>query len=274
MDFLFRAWKQNIRKPMKTLMIFLVMFVISNLIVTGIFILKGTEQATNATLSKITPIVYYAQDWDRYYRAQDLGFIDWETDPMPNISNEVALQISEMDYVKNYDISNEGSAMIRSIKSYKSPNNDGSNNGGGIMFDENGNQVEYYEPDYFELIGTSSSEFKVANGTIEVLDGRGITLDDIKTENAVIMLEERLAKANNLSVGDKLTIDPYVVWEEEASKIPSEFEADFEIIGIYKSLGAQDPNDTWMSERAAKQIYIPYSALNTFNYNVSVKQMQ
>ncbi|MGL4335699.1 MAG: FtsX-like permease family protein, partial [Turicibacter sp.] len=45
-------------------------------------------------------------------------------------------------------------------------------------------------------------------------------------------------------------------------------------IGIYKSLGAQDPNDTWMSERAAKQIYIPYSALNTFNYNVSVKQMQ
>ncbi|MGL4373137.1 MAG: ABC transporter permease, partial [Turicibacter sp.] len=271
MDFLNRAWKQNIRKPMKSLMIFLVMFVISNLIVTGIFILKGTESATNATMSKITPIVYYTQDWDRYYRAMDLGFIDWETDPMPPISIDDAKQIAASDAVKTYDLSTSGYVMAPGIKAYKDPNNSmNEGSSGGIMMSRDGNEAteEFVQPDQFEIIGTSSSEFKLASGTLEIADGRGILEDDITSESNVIMIEERLAKANNLSIGDKVGIDFNVIWDPSTQTTSEDTEHDYEIIGIYRNLGTQTENDPWMNERVASQIYMPYNVVQNQNFEV------
>lgn len=258
MDFLFRAWKQNIRKPMKSLMIFLVMFVISNLIVTGIFILKGTENATNATLSQITPVVYYSQDYDRYWRAEELGFVDYETDPMPNISVDSALEIGQSDMVEAYDLSTNSTVLIRSIKAYKDQNSE-SSNGWVTSTDENGNTETYEQPDYYDIIGSSSTAFKVASGTIELVDGRGITEDDVTNSNYVIVIEENLAKTNNLSVGDKLPVDFKMVWDPEEIALPSTTEVDFEIIGIYRNLSAIEGTDYWYSEQAAKQIYAPYN---------------
>ncbi|MFR1836593.1 MAG: ABC transporter permease, partial [Turicibacter sanguinis] len=237
MDFLFRAWKQNIRKPMKSLMIFLVMFVISNLIVTGIFILKGTEKATNATLSQMTPIIYYTQDYDRYWRAQELGFVDSETDPMPNISLETALEIGRSNDVEAFDLSTQSTALIRSIKAYKDPNSQGGGNW-ITSTDSEGNTETFQEPDYYEMLGSSSSEFKVASGTIEIVDGRGINEDDVANSNYVLVIEENLAKANNLSVGDTLPVDFKMVWDAEEAALPSTTENDFEIVGIYRNLSA------------------------------------
>lgn len=259
MDFLFRAWKQNIRKPMKSLMIFLVMFVISNLIVTGIFILKGTENATNATLSQIDPVIYYTQDYDRYWRAEELGFVNWETDPMPNISLETAIQIGESDEVKAFDLSTQNSILIRGIKSYKDPNQDTSTMMQSWTTDEEGNTVPYEEPDYFDAIGSSSTEFKIASGTIELLEGRGITPEDAEQSNYVVVIEENLAKTNNLSIGDTLNLDFHMVWDAEAAKLPSDTEHPFEIVGIYRNLSATNGNDAWYTEQAARQMYVPYT---------------
>ena len=273
MDFLFRAWKQNIRKPMKSLMIFLVMFVISNLIVTGIFILKGTEKATNATLSQMTPIIYYTQDYDRYWRAQELGFVDSETDPMPNISLETALEIGRSNDVEAFDLSTQSTALIRSIKAYKDPNSQGGGNW-ITSTDSEGNTETFQEPDYYEMLGSSSSEFKVASGTIEIVDGRGINEDDVANSNYVLVIEENLAKANNLSVGDTLPVDFKMVWDAEEAALPSTTENDFEIVGIYRNLSAADQNDTWMTERVATQIYVPYNVAYELSFEVQKESIQ
>ncbi|MGL4337647.1 MAG: ABC transporter permease [Turicibacter sp.] len=273
MDFLNRAWKQNIRKPMKTLMIFLVMFVISNLMVTGIFILKGTESATNATLSKITPVVYYTQDWQRYTRAQELGFINYETDPMPAISIEDALKISESENVKTFDISTSGYMMSRTLKAYKDPNNEFNNN---VNLGSEGTSNEtYFEPVTFNIIGTSSIEFKVASGTIELIEGRGVTTDDITTEKQVVVIEERLAKVNELAVGDTISLDANVVWDQAQASQSSTTEKEFEVIGIYRNLSAESANDPWLNERMASQIYMPYNVTHKLgyeSYETSLKQ--
>lgn len=267
MDFLFRAWKQNIRKPMKSLMIFLVMFVISNLIVTGIFILKGTEKATNATLSQITPIVYYTKDYDKYYRAEELGFVDWETEPMPNISLETAMKIGQSDEVEAFDLGIQLTAMIRSIKAYKDPNNN-------FNIDQDEIIDIYPEPHYYEMLGSSSTQFKVASGTIEIVDGRGITEEDITHSNYVIVIEENLAKTNQLSVGDKLPIDFKLVWDNEEATLPSATEYDFEIVGIYRNLSALEQNDSWMIERVASQVYIPYNVAYELNFEVQKESIE
>ena len=235
------------------------MFVISNLIVTGIFILKGTENATNATLSQIDPVIYYTQDYDRYWRAEELGFVDLETDPMPNISLETAIQIGESDEVKAFDLSTQNIILIRGIKSYKDPNQDTSTMMQSWETDEEGNMVPYEEPDYFEAIGSSSTEFKIASGTIELLEGRGITVEDAEQNNYVVVIEENLAKTNGLSIGDMLKLDFNMVWDTEAAKLPSDTEYPFEIVGIYRNLSATNGNDAWYTEQAAKQMYVPYT---------------
>ncbi|HAX73876.1 MAG TPA: ABC transporter permease [Firmicutes bacterium] len=285
MDFLIRAWKQNIRKPMKSLMIFLVMFVISNLMVTGIFILKGTEKATEATLSKITPIVYYVQDYDKFYRAQELGFVDFDSEPMPPITLDTAKEIGTLPDVKVMDIGTNYSVYIPTLTAYKDPNSgdlweeweeDGDievlpetkDTDDGLIIDKP------IEQTYFEIIGTSSSEFKVLNGTISIEQGRGITTEDITAENNVVMIEERLANENNLSVGDKFVMNFRQVDETTTFKPEEQVEVEVEVIGIFKNLATQTDVNPWSNERAANQLYMPYNVTLKFGKEASMIQIE
>lgn len=164
MNFVFRAWKQNIRKPIKSLHIFLIMFIFSNLILSCIFISEGTKEAANQTLSKLPPIVYYTEDYTTWREDVDQGIIDAETDPLPAISIETAIQLSQSEFVQSYDISSISSGFILTIKS----------------FQLNAPSSTIKQLHYFDLLGTSSTELKIASKTMQLTSGRGITEADIE----------------------------------------------------------------------------------------------
>lgn len=258
MDFLIRAWKQNVRKPTKTLMVFLVMFVISNLMVTGLFILEGTTKATQATLQQITPIVYYTQDYDRFWRAMELGFID-EDETMPPISVESAQTLGTSKWVKAFDLSVNASVQSSELKAYVDPNNQSNIEQGfiddGIMLKGGWGGLDN-DTAIYEVVGTNSSEFKVASGTFQLVEGRGLNESDVEQEAQVVMIEERLAKANELEVGDKISVDFRIIWEETSEKetVPMELE----IVGIFKA-SASEAGDYWLEERLANRLYMPYN---------------
>lgn len=222
------------------------MFIISNLILICIFVSNGTREAANQTLNKLPPIVYYTQDYTTWKEEVDQGIINTETDPLPSISIETAIELSQSEFVQSYDINTIASCFIPTIK----------------PFQLNTPSQIIEQTHYFDLIGTSSTELKLASKTMELTSGRGITETDIEQFNQVVIIEEHLAKSNNLSVGDLISIDFNYLQTLDESKESTECKHEFEIIGTYQNT-TFDASEVTALEESASQLYIPYNVSYT-----------
>jgi len=265
MNFLKRAIISIKRRPGKTVILLLLVFILGN-IISGAISIQQAVGNTEANLRRNLPAVAtLEQDWEgvaaHESKTGEWPMVDW-------LTPEVIRQIGALPYVKEFDFS----ASVNEIFS-------GELKRFNIESDENGNMdfeglgIEGLER--FSLTGVENPEILDLNaGIIELVQGRHFTEQEMQNFNgskSVAVISKEFADLNNLSVGSTFTLDNNVydyddnnATDEEIYKDENRFDSEsyeFEVIGIFEPVAIPDTGNEWEDVpreiQIQNRIYVP-----------------
>ena len=210
--------KKNIGK---TILLFVIIVVITNLVIAGLSIQSATKKSMDQIRSSLGNDVTLSVDFRNMKKNRK---------PSEAVSNETSLtttmadSLKDLKYVKNYNYQISTSANSNSISAVETAS------------DNSNNQQDTNKPNDQPEQASNQVDFTIsANTTMKYLDsftnnnykltkGRLLTTKDQNTNNCVI--ETNLASDNDLSVGDTFTITTTVNDETITQELT--------IVGIYE----------------------------------------
>ena len=210
--------KKNIGK---TILLFVIIVVITNLVIAGLSIQSATQKSMDQIRSSLGNDVTLSVDFRNMMKNREPG---------ATASNETSLtttmadSLKNLKYVESYNYQISTSADSDSISAVENKS------------DNSNNQQDTNKPNDQSEQASNQGDFTIrANTTMEYLDsftnsnytltdGRLLTSDDANTNNCVI--ETNLASDNDLSVGDTFTITTTVNDETIIQELT--------IVGIYE----------------------------------------
>ena len=210
--------KKNIGK---TILLFVIIVVITNLVIAGLSIQSATKKSMDQIRSSLGNDVTLSVDFRNMKKNRK---------PSEAVSNETSLtttmadSLKDLKYVKNYNYQISTSANSNSISAVETAS------------DNSNNQQDTNKPNDQPEQASNQVDFTIsANTTMKYLDsftnnnykltkGRLLTTKDQNTNNCVI--ETNLASDNDLSVGDTFTITTTVNDETIIQELT--------IVGIYE----------------------------------------
>lgn len=201
--------KKNIGK---TILLFVIIVVITNLVIAGLSIQSATQKSMDQIRSSLGNDVTLSVDFRNMIKNRK---------PSEAVSNETSLTITMADslkdlkYVKNYNYQISTSANSNSISAVETAS-DNSNN----QPEQASNQVD------FTISANTTMKYldSFTNNNYKLTKGRLLTTKDQNTNNCVI--ETNLASDNDLSVGDTFTITTTINDETITQELT--------IVGIYE----------------------------------------
>lgn len=214
----FLSLKKNIGK---TILLFVIIVVITNLVIAGLSIQSATKKSMDQIRSSLGNDVTLSVDFRNMMKNRK---------PSEAVSNETSLtttmadSLKDLKYVKNYNYQISTSANSNSISAVETAS------------DNSNNQQDTNKPNDQPEQASNQVDFTIsANTTMKYLDsftnnnykltkGRLLTTKDQNTNNCVI--ETNLASDNDLSVGDTFTITTKVNDETITQELT--------IVGIYE----------------------------------------
>lgn len=210
--------KKNIGK---TILLFVIIVVITNLVIAGLSIQSATKKSMDQIRSSLGNDVTLSVDFRNMMKNRK---------PSEAVSNETSLtttmadSLKDLKYVKNYNYQISTSANSNYISAVETAS------------DNSNNQQDTNKPNDQPEQASNQVDFTIsANTTMKYLDsftnnnykltkGRLLTTKDQNTNNCVI--ETNLASDNDLSVGDTFTITTTVNDETITQELT--------IVGIYE----------------------------------------
>lgn len=201
--------KKNIGK---TILLFVIIVVITNLVIAGLSIQSATKKSMDQIRSSLGNDVTLSVDFRNMIKNRK---------PSEAVSNETSLtttmedSLKDLKYVKNYNYQISTSANSNSISAVETAS-DNSNN----QPEQASNQVD------FTISANTTMKYldSFTNNNYKLTKGRLLTTKDQNTNNCVI--ETNLASDNDLSVGDTFTITTTVNDEIITQELT--------IVGIYE----------------------------------------
>lgn len=279
MNFFNRAVKNVSRKLSKSILLALTFFIIGNFVIIGLGISEAAESAKVMTRQKMRAVVSYEVDYQKFYDyVEDLP--EEERDAAyksyPYISTEELQKFTSDSRVKTYNALNTRT-LYGQFEAVPVGNDRDSQGGGGMVTNENGETIEYVEPNVMVKTNAIPNMIELEEKTVTVTSGRFYNQEDFDKESKVCLISEELAALNNYRVGDLIRID--LISKQELQWYQGVTEdmmgADFEVIGIYNTKQEVDPNAEnfqWMSkyENPKNAVYMPETALNELQYQLSL----
>lgn len=253
MSFLKRGFTSIIKRKSRNIILFVILFVITNLVLSGFSIKSASKESAKLARQKLGATVTYEYDMQKAMeasRSESDSSTDGGKRTMPTsepVSIETAESIADSEYVQGYNFVNStvvNSDTITPVEETTTEEtSEASMPGGGEREQVNSKQMISAD---FTLKGVlnSDSDEDFYNGTSEITDGRALSDDDV--DSNYILVEEELAYDNDLSVGSKVTL---VSSDETVS-------TEFEVIGIYKT------SDTSSSSQPGRQMMNAMSPYN------------
>jgi len=271
MNFFKRATTSILRRPGKSVILLLLVFILGS-VIAGAISVRGAINNTDANLRRrMQPLVSISFDWMEWQDSLDITEADRE-DPAfrfpqePSLTASQVREIAALPYVASYDYMITGSMQSFTLDRY--------------IGDEE-RWTEPGMPEWFSLRGTSSTELvHVEQGVINILPG-GRQFNDadlLRTpgaEHSVAIVSQEFANENNLALGSLMELYLYVFMPEDPDDAdgwrgfgPDMFEEDnvyaiitvaFEVIGIFEM--PEDPdenvNDPWRRFESLNTFYVP-----------------
>ena len=210
--------KKNIGK---TILLFVIIVVITNLVIAGLSIQSATKKSMDQIRSSLGNDVTLSVDFRNMMKNREPGeAVSNET----SLTTTMADSLKDLKYVKNYNYQISTSANSNSISAVETAS------------DNSNNQQDTNKPNDQPEQASNQVDFTIsANTTMKYLDsftnnnykltkGRLLTTKDQNTNNCVI--ETNLASDNDLSVGDTFTITTTVNDEIITQELT--------IVGIYE----------------------------------------
>ena len=216
------------RRKSKTIIFFLFLLIVANLVLSSISIKNATEESMKMARVSLGSEVILQTNMEKI-RDEFMNNKDNEQstdenkkDDMKNMHNAMdestatindVNKLKEISYVTDVKYYFNVNATEKSFSLYESSKDDNNNDRPGFDKKMNsGLQVK--------AINTFKLEDNYVNGTIKLINGEAF--DETKDDTAIISYE--LATENNLKVGDKITITS-----------SDDKDVELEIIGIYQN---------------------------------------
>lgn len=248
-----RAWRSVIRKPVKSILLLLVILVISLFLLAGMasqnasvetqdktrqavgasLRLEGNEAYRHVRMEKLWDEIGEMEDGskggfhkEKWHTSHGLQWRTWTDNSFETLLMEDIEKIAAVSGISSYNITTVATVVNPvNFKRIEDADNDQYADVGGV-----------------NLIGNldMAQDFNVLSGNVSVLEGRLITAQD----SNVCVISEELAAESGLAIGDKLKFNNYR--DKDGSTV-----CEAEIIGIYQTNQKMTPvmsGDTYRSE--------------------------
>jgi len=258
MNFIKRAFLSTKVKKGRTILLTLVFSTILIFILAGLTIqnasLQAIDRATKSTGATATLTTNMRNALEKSYNTESDGE---RPEPgsfkMTPIELDMAEKLANLDNVASYNYISTTSANADSFEpiTSSSDTSDESFNTNAPM----GGKMAAMSQGDVSISGTSSTKTLTAfsDGTNQIVDGVGITEDEIGTNHAII--ESNLAEANDLAVGDTITVTSA---DDDSTSI------ELTIVGIYETTAQVDSRMMQFSAmNPSNTIYTSYTVANT-----------
>lgn len=258
-----RAWLSVKRKKTKSIILFLFLFIISNLVLSAISIKNATTESMNLAKKSLGGEVSLSMNMEKLRN----NFMDNKEEPsiddkkenmekMHDKMDESNITKSDVDKLKNikyvkdikYTFSVDGEES--SFKLYSNSTEEDGENKDFPKRDNMNNSLQ------IEAINTFKLQDDYVNKTIELTEGEAFDEDD----NDTVIISYELANSNNLSINDKIKV-----------KDSSGNEHELTIIGIYQntdSRGFNNYNKIYINTSTGEKFLLE-DDYNNGNYKVS-----
>ncbi|QIK70310.1 ABC transporter permease [Erysipelothrix sp. HDW6C] len=257
-----RAWLSVIRRKGKSLILLVVVFILGN-VIAGAFSIQQASVNVEKTIKKqlgavATIEVDYEKLQEESIKNPELVF---EYD---GISEALIAEVAKLEQVRYYDYSIPTSFRSKTVKLVSEEES-------GVVIGGSGS--EYGE--YFNATGVEYPPVTdIDQGKIELVSGRVFTPEDITSGKLVMLVSEKFASTNGVSVGDSLVFQNIITDYNTEGKetVIAQRDVSLEIIGTFKPLIVENSTDpskptprsdaksqelSWRENELNNRLYIP-----------------
>lgn len=275
MNFMKRGFTSIIRRPGKTIILLIVVFVLGNLIAGAISVKESVKNTQKVLRDKIGAVLSVEVDYEKINQS---GNYDVQIKSIPV---ETIDSIGKSEYVKYYDYISRTWLNSSKLKAYY----DNSQGGDVGIFRTKiaaGSSSGVGAPEIatFQITGGQNPKISdIQQGNITLYTGRTFTDEEVKSSTTAILISKNFAELNNLSVGQtfKLTREIYryitngdKMFEPSIAEV-KEFE--FNIIGIFEPVKKANVDQngavTYAMNNYDNMIYATNTAVNHINQVVN-----
>ena len=247
MNFIKRAWLSLSAKKGRSVLLVLVTTAIMLFVLAGMLIHNAADQATANAKKSVGATLTLSANRSEAFKKMRSSSSSSTSKPklkMSSVKLSDAAKIAKLSNVASYNATVSASVNAKSFEAI-STSSSSSTMPGGSSSSSNGDIS-------ISGVTNTSQSTSFTDGTNKITKGRGLTSADKNTNNVVI--ESELAKQDNLSVGDTITVK-----KTSGSKTYK-----LKVVGIYKS--SSSSTSTQMGPGAsdpANTIYTSYTLANT-----------
>jgi len=197
MNFFKRVLTSIIRTPVKSVVLFLLIFILGTA-VSGAISVRNAIHTTDLNLRRnMRPVVTISFDWNRYFQIEreEGEWVSFEP-----LLPEIIHEIGSLPYIEyfNYPLWQQLGSFELELWTPITR--------GGI--DPLFGSVSLDLGQLFDVQGTSQPEFvELQQGFVEMVDGRTFTEDELANGSSVVVLSRLFAEQNDLSVGDVVVFE-------------------------------------------------------------------
>ncbi|CBZ03780.1 ABC transporter permease [Clostridium botulinum] len=254
MNFLKRAMLSISKKKIKSLILFVVLLVIANMVLVGLSIQTATKKSTELAREKLGSDVTLKVN-DQKLMEQRRNNKEEGSSSRPSLTTDIADTLKENEHVTQYNYISSSFGLAKNFENVKNEDSSDDTNSEEKpkgMFKMGGSDVTTMpEISFSGTIATNLlSDFK--DGDSKIAEGRGITKDDAGKNVAVI--EKNLAKENSLKVGSKIQV----------ASVDENTTLELEVVGIYEANSDESTNDNRNMDflNPYNKIYMPYDVVS------------
>ncbi|KEI92312.1 ABC transporter permease [Clostridium botulinum] len=254
MNFLKRAMLSISKKKIKSLILFVVLLVIANMVLVGLSIQTATKKSTELAREKLGSDVTLKVN-DQKFMEQRRNNKEEGSSSRPSLTTDIADTLKDNEHVTQYNYISSSFGLAKNFENVKNEDSSDDTNSEEKpkgMFKMGGSDVTTMpEISFSGTIATNLlSDFK--NRDSKITEGRGITKDDAGKNVAVI--EKNLAKENSLKVGSKIQV----------ASLDENTTLELEVVGIYEANSDESTNDNRNMDflNPYNKIYMPYDVVS------------
>lgn len=245
----------SIRKNIgRTLLLFLLMFLITNLIIAGLSIQSASQESMNQVRTSLGSDVTFSYSMQNMMKDREKG--EALDQSIQDITTDMADQLKDLKYVESYNYTLSVGVSSDDIDPVEMTADDSTSSVDQNRAKMPDDMPKMLDENDFTIVGNTTmahlSSFE--NENYVLTSGRLLTEEDAGTKNCVI--ETTLASDNDLSVGDTITFQ----------SSDEEVEVTLTIVGIY-TVETTEQMGNMMSNRQnpMNQIYADLSIAQTLN---------
>lgn len=250
----FLSIKKNLGK---SILLFVLMCVIANLVIAGLSIKSATTKSMDQVRTSLGSDVTFSYNFQSMMKDREKGSAMDEA--VDTITLAMADQLKDLQYVKSYNYTINVGVSSDDIDPVAMTTTNEENNTTSQKQMPEGEQPRTMDQNDFTIVGNTTMDnlTNFSDGSYVLKNGRLLTLDDASKNNCVI--ESNLASDNELEVGDKFIVTATNSDDEE-------IDVELTVVGIYE-IETTSEMGNMMSNRQnpINQIYTDLSTTQKLN---------